>query len=172
VHALVVALALVACAEPTGPGLEKDAPFHDGVPVITALTWSCDADSAKWDLAVETEGWTGGGRLWIARDADDADKHDVYSDKADADGAWDCLSLDLDVVADWRDAQSGQSTAFPCSDQDALSYLFVAYTPDASETADCRAWGADGSLWGEVGGSDPCETALGDDEQEVGDRCG
>lgn len=152
-------LLLLGCtAAPTSA--EDAGPFYDAAPAITALQWSCDVEASEWSFEITTEHWTGGGRVYMARDAATLEEHRVRSVGAAADGSTDSLALELDIVADWRDASSGASTRWRCDEQDALSFLVTVLTPDGSSQADCRVWGADLLLWEAVAQVDGCETIL------------
>lgn len=115
-------------------------------PTIAAITWGCDVDSATWSFRIDTVHWSGGAWLWMARDADTVERHTVYSQSAAADGSTDQLGVELDVVADWRDAVAGSSTRFPCADQDELAYQVTIYDRQGAQATDCRRWGVAGVL--------------------------
>lgn len=155
---------LLACSG-TGRTVAEDAgPFFDGSPLITEVSWGCDVEASEWTFTVLTEHWTGGGRLFIARDVDTIEEHRVRSVGAQADGSADKLSLSLDVVADWRDAVAGSSTQWRCDDLDALSFLVSIFTPDGSQRADCRTWGAAPLLWDDTEQLEGCQSVLEDDD--------
>jgi len=63
-----------------------------------------------------------------------------------ADGTWDCLSLSLDQVADWRDASSGSSSRWRCADIAELTFVLAVTDPHGDTWTDCRTWGADPTL--------------------------
>ena len=159
----LLALVAVGCVPrmPDGPG--QDGPFFDAEPTIDSLSWSCAGDEGVWHFDVRTEGWTGGGRLWMAREPETAERHKVYSIGAAADGSSDHLYVELEVSADWRDAVPDESTRWQCGDVDALSYLFAILDPTGEARTDCRTWGADPDLFAEVSGATPCETLLASD---------
>ena len=158
--AALLLAALAGCGPAGAPVGADDGPFHDGVPSITSVEWGCDADAASWTFTVETDAWTDGAWLWMARDALTSERHRIYSSLAAADGSWDTLELELDVVADWRDADESTLTRWQCIDEDALSFLLTVRTPRGDETSDCRTWGADPDVFAEVEGTEPCETVL------------
>jgi hypothetical protein len=164
---LLVLAAMAGCTPAPPPGGNgDDGPFHDGTPSIISVSWSCNGDDATWTFEVETEGWTGGGTLWMAREANTAEKHHIYSVSAASDGSADSLELELDVAEDWRDASPGSSTRWRCLDLDDISYLLTVSTPTGSETADCRTWGVDPDVFGDVSGAEVCENILVDDTGE------
>lgn len=154
------ALGLGCTPTPTPATGEDSGSISAIAPSITALTWSCDGAAAEWSFQVDTAGWTGGGALWMAKDADRVERHGLASVSAAADGSTDRLSLSLGVVADWRYASEGSSTAFRCSEQDIVTFDLVVYTRDGSERSDCRAWGADPELWARLDDVPDCETLL------------
>lgn len=154
------ALVLLACSIKTHSVADSVAPVSDDPPQITAITWSCDIDAASWAFDVSTARWTGGGRVWLSQGGDPTEYHSAPSVRAAADGSTDALSLDLDVVADWRYASSGSSTRFRCDQEALLSFMVTVYTADGSEVADCRTWGASPEIWATIDGAHPCETAL------------
>ncbi len=139
--ALLAGLALgSACVPDTLPPVEL-GPYHPGTPTITDLAWDCDVDSAEWTFTVETEKWTGGGRLWMTRDHDRVEAHPILSDEADANGEWDRLELELDVATSWQAASNGSSTAWRCAEADDVSFLLAVYGPSGNAVGDCRTWG-------------------------------
>lgn len=132
------------------PGGSAPADLVDEVPTdppaITAVTWDCAVDDADWSFEVQTERWTGGAWLWLATDADTWERHGVLSQEAARDGSTDRLAVTLAIVGDWRDVESGASTRFLCSEEEALAFQVSVYTQDGSEAADCRRWGVEGVL--------------------------
>ena len=151
---------LLACVgqaifEPVDPD-----PLHDGQPVISSVDWECDAEDAKWTVTVDTEQWSGGGYLWMAKDELNAEAHRMPSVKAAADGTTDRLQVKLSVKADWRDAKSGSSTRWLCAETPQLSFLVTAYDTSGDEVHDCRTWGADPSLWTRIDNAHDCDTLL------------
>lgn len=130
-------------------------------PVITSVVWACDPDAATWEFTVKTAGWTGGGRLWVGRDAASVEAHRIYSTNAAEDETADRLTLELAVAADWREAESGSSTRFRCDAEPELSFQLWVYERDGASEADCRVWGAGDAIFGDVSGS-VCEEPLQD----------
>lgn len=155
----VVALLAAGCAPRDIPAGAVET-VSDQPPDIVALSLDCDVDRAEWALSVETSGWSGGGTLWMARDAAAYEAHTVYSQSAAADGTSDELGLDLSIVADWKDAVSGSSTVWFCSDQDELSFLFTVLDRAGEAVWDCRTWGAEPDLWANIDGATACDTEL------------
>lgn len=156
-------LFLVACATPGIGGGETgdtEGALSRAAPSVTQLDWACDAQDARWSFTADTDAWTGGGSLWIAKNSDRVEKHRVPSTTAAVDGSSDHLALTLSVVADWRYQVSGSSTAWRCSDQDALSFQLAIYDADGGARADCRSWGADPELWSRLDDVPDCDTLL------------
>lgn len=133
-------------------------PLHSDPPSISDIRWDCSGSDATWTFEVDTVNWTANGSLWLAQSDDYVEKHAVRSVSAAHDGTWDELSLELDIVADWREASSGSSTAFFCNDSttQAISFRLVVYTPGSEDDADCRSWGADPQLFDGVSGVSEC----------------
>ena len=89
--------------------------FDYTVPEIQSIEWGCLYDESKWTFRITTAGWTGNGNVWMAND-DTIEKHRIYSTGAARDGSEDILELELEISADWRDAQPGKSTRWRCRD--------------------------------------------------------
>lgn len=170
----MLALLLLACLSKASVDPDQAGPFHEGDPSISGLSLTCDTEAAKWSLDLRTVGWTGGGRLYIAARADQVELHNLSSDKADRDGAWDCLDLSLSIAPDWQDASSGSSTRWRCADAPALSFALIAYDPTSDHASDCRVWGADPGLWSTIEGGPSCDTLpdTGEDWPGDVDACG
>lgn len=162
----MIPLALLGCISPQATTQPPD-PLSGEPPVITALSWSCDDKRSQWTLTVLTQWWTGGGRAWVARDDDRYEEHQVRSVEAAGDGRTDTLELTLDVVADWRDATSGSSTGWRCSDAPTLTFQVAVFDVTGSQQTDCRTWGAQPDLWDAFVDVDTCETLL--DTADTGD---
>lgn len=161
-------LLALACAGSSGPDA-GEGPFFDGAPLITDLTWGCLVEDSEWSFAITTEHWTGGGRLYMTADLTVTEEHRIRSVGAQADGSADSLELELDIVADWRDASAGSSTRWRCDDLDRLTFLAVVYTPDGDSRSDCRTWGADPMLWESTDDVEGCQTVL-EDTTDTGTR--
>jgi hypothetical protein len=134
--------------------------FHDEDPVLEAVDYECNSDDGSWTFRLQTTGWTGGGRLYIAEESDGVEQHKIVSAEAAANGSWDCLIEELDIAEDWTLAQSGSSTRWLCSDEPRLSFMVQVYDPRADAVADCAAWGANSDLWHTVEGLDACTEFL------------
>lgn len=134
-------------------------PLHSDPPTISDIRWDCSSTDATWSFEVDTVNWTANGALWLVVDTDYVEQHAVRSTSAAQDGSWDQLALSLDIVADWRDASSGSSTAFFCNPPttETISFRLVVYTPGSEEAADCRSWGAQPTLLDRVDGVPACE---------------
>ncbi len=152
---------LLACTGGADTAAEA-GPFFDGTPSITELQWGCEVEASQWRFAITTAHWTGGGRIYMAREPTVIEEHRVRSVGAEPDGSADTLELELDIVADWRDAVGGSSTRWRCDDTDTLTFLAAVYTPDGESRADCRVWGADVLLWDSTEAVEGCQTVLED----------
>ena len=97
----------------------------------------CDVDAGEWTLQAEADAWTSGGRLYFGTDTL-LESHYVRSVSAAADGSHDELSLDLDIVGDWREQEDGSSTAVRCAER--VDLVFVIYDRDG-DVSDCLARG-------------------------------
>lgn len=145
-------------------GHERDAgatgqPLYSDTPSIRTIAWDCSRDDQTWTLEVTTEHWTANGTLWMAKDTDYLEQHAVRSESAAWDGSSDQLSLELDIVADWREASSGSSTAFGCDSvtHEAINLRLVVYTPGSEEVGDCRSWGSNPSFFDDIEGVEACD---------------
>jgi hypothetical protein len=134
-------------------------PLYSEPPSIADIRWGCDAEEGAWSFDLDAVHWTANGYLWLATASDYLEQHAIRSVSAASDGSWDQLSLELDIVADWRDAASGSSTAFLCNTPtlQAMSFRVVIYTPGDNTQADCRSWGADPELFDGVQGVPACD---------------
>ena len=154
-----VLLVLSACALPQ-PTSVQTGPFYDTEPVITDVTCECDVLEAEWAFVVSTDGWTGGGTLWIAENLDTIEKHSITSTLAAEDGTWDNLKLDLAVENDWRNASSGSSTRWRCADTESLTMVVWVYASGTGDEADCLTWGMDTDLWADTSTVTPCDEVV------------
>ena len=132
-------LLLLAC-RPETDAPAPTAPFDYGTPSISELDWSCSEEDAEWEFTVRTDAWTSNGELWMA-EGELVEKHAVPSVGAEADGSADKLRLRLGIVPDWRDAEPGSTTRWPCSARDGLSYLVWVFHPSSGDGTDCLYWG-------------------------------
>jgi hypothetical protein len=123
-------------------------------PVITEVSWSCDADLERWRLDITCDAWSNGGRLYLSNDFSYTEEHQIKSRKSAADGSWDELRLDLYVTTDWREVTGGSSTAFDCTEEP--NGLFIIYDRDG-KTVDCRLFGENPSGWRDVQGAPECD---------------
>ena len=130
--------------------------FYDEDPIIVALDYSCDPLDDQWSFQFQTTGWTGGGRVFMARSKDSIEQHKLFSAEAAANGRWDCLIETLSISEDWTLAQTGTSTRWLCSDLYELSFMVQVDSANGSSIADCAVWGANPDLWENVDGIDPC----------------
>lgn len=164
----MVVLFLSACITPGSTPLPD--PLFGKAPRISNIRWTCDAERSEWLFTIETDAWTGGGTTWIARGAERYEEHRIRSVKAAADGSSDILELELDVVADWRDASPGSSTAWRCSDAASLTFLVAIKETSGDDQTDCRTWGASPELWAAFADIPDCEVRLTITDTGVGAR--
>ena len=143
----VVGLASSGCLSAPSGDTGALTYFHEGTPIITDLSSDCENEDALWTFVVQTDAWTGGGKLWMGDDESTVEAHKIYSAKAASDGSSDKLKLELEIVADWRDATNGSSTGWQCDESEELSYLLVVYESTGNEVTDCRYWGSQTDLW-------------------------
>ena len=78
--ALVLTAAGLSCV-PDGLAPSETGPFQTGMPTITSLAWDCSVEDAAWIFEVETEAWTGGGRLWMTKDGSRLEEHRRRQDR-------------------------------------------------------------------------------------------
>lgn len=128
-------------------------------PHITSASVECDTEDAEWTFSIQADAWTGNGQLQWTTDGDYLEKHMIYSEEGAADGTSERLGLDLDVVADWRDVETGSSTWFNCNTVDLTGILRI-YTRTGGDEADCRAFGTAPERWSEWDLGVSCETLL------------
>jgi hypothetical protein len=152
-------LLLISCAPANTGGSNVDL-FHPEDPVLQAAEGACNSIDGLWTFRIQTRGWTGGARLYIARDSSSVEQHSLHSVEAAADGSWDCLIEELEVEEDWTLAQSGSSSQWLCSDEPFLSFMVQVDNPQGDAVADCAAWGSQPELWSEVDGLAPCTEFL------------
>lgn len=131
------------------------------IPALVSVEVSCDAEDAEWSFIAEADAWTGNGQVLLSADGDYLERHDLYSASAAADGTSDRLELRLEVVADWRDAGPGSSTAFNCEAAGLAGVLRV-YERDRREVADCRAFGEEPERWSGWEPETACDEVLAD----------
>ena len=143
------------------PNVTPD-PLQTTDPQITTASVQCDVRAATWGFELETDAWTGTGRLHLSADGEYIEKHSLPSVSAAADGSWDRLKRDLSVVATWRDAVADSSTAFPC-DTASLAGVFSVYSRDGSTRTDCVAFGEDPERWQAWDADVGCEESMPDD---------
>ena len=150
---MFVLLACTTAAELPATDTGSAAP----VPALTAATQSCDIDDAEWHFTAEADAWTGNGQVILSADGLYVEAHGLRSKTADGAGAWDQLSLDLNIVADWRDASPGSSTAFNCATPGLAGILRI-FALDGQTEADCRAFGE--ASWEQWNAGFSCEIPL------------
>lgn len=96
-------------------------------------------ENKQWYIEVWTEYWTGNGLLWMAND-DRYERHTLYSVSASPTGDDDRIRVQLPIVADWRDAQSGRSSGFDCTAQEQLGFFVGIRHPQTLEITDCAEY--------------------------------
>ena len=133
---------LAACGPIYDPG-DPAPQIPPDPPVITAFEVDCKRDADRWSISVDTDFWTGGGALWMTTGGDWFERHAIRSTRAAADGSTDHLELKLPIVADWRDASPGTTTAFSCADDAAWQLIVFNREGDPS---DCRFEDPNGAL--------------------------
>jgi hypothetical protein len=157
--------ALAACSGPddkggqsgetgtTGPTECPDG-LYEGPISIVEYSVTCENDAVVY--FVETEGWTGGGRVFSQETSNDdawADEHVLYSYEFDVCQAWDRLSTSdqeeigsIATVTDSADVVPNETTLFTCenhiTDPAVMSYAAEVYDIDGA-VVDCVAWGDD-----------------------------
>jgi len=149
-----------ACTSSPKLTQNKGDPFHGEDPFIESVDFDCDSESARWSFEVRTTHWTGGGQVWIAENADQAEKHRITSDKAAADGSSDQLKLSLSIPADWRDAKPDASSRWLCRDVPDLTFMATIYGAAGGGIKDCRTWGSDPTIWTEIDNAFDCDTVI------------
>jgi hypothetical protein len=100
-----------------------------------------------------TNSWIGSAELLLSTDGIEIEQHPTYSVGADIDGQGDELDLTLSIIADWRDVEEGNTTAFLCV-QEPIGLLRV-YSVDGS-LSDCWSSNPDSKIWGKL---DDCPTS-------------
>jgi hypothetical protein len=125
------------CVPSGGPDSDLPPAQHD-TPEIAEFNVRCDVDRAMWILQATATAWTGGGRLWMSRDAAYVEQHPVRAVRSAADGSAEDLRLELDFVSDWREQSAGASTAFVC--EPPTAWRFVLFDLSGAPV-DCRGDG-------------------------------
>ena len=105
----------------------------------TIEVFEIDCENKEWTIEVWTEHWTGNGLLWMAND-NRYERHTLYSVSADASGEGDRLRVQLPVVADWRDAQSGRSSGFNCMELEQMGFFIGIRHPQTLDITDCAEY--------------------------------
>jgi len=148
---VLVALSLLACT-PDPVDDSGSSPFDLQPPQLSCVTLVCDVDASTWRLDAVATSWTGGGLLYWTPDGVYVESHPVRSRSAAPDGSSDELRLELDIVGDWREASSGNSTALRCTDDP--SALFLLSATDG-QVAQCSILG-DPAVWDGIEGPPSC----------------
>ncbi len=107
-----------------------------GNPTIDDIVVQCRQGNTRWQIDVTTTGWTGNGLLWLT-DGQRYERHSLYSVSAAPDGSADQVRIQLDIVSDWRDAQSGRSTGFSCTEGTVPSVFVAIRHPQTLGITDC-----------------------------------
>lgn len=132
---------LFACV-PTLEGTYAPPSFAD--PEITDFVIECTEEEDLWTFTLTTDAWTGNALLWLQDEDGAQEEHPLISQGAPRDGSSDNLETELTIVGDWRDAQRGKSTRWPCEDQEELSMIVEVYHPKTYNATDCLTMGP---LW-------------------------
>lgn len=152
-------LALILGCKPTQ--WTPESPPELGPATITDVRWGCSADEDTWTFEVDTQSWTANGLFSMSSDGQRIEAHEILSSQAAADGSRDTLRLELDIIADAREVELGETTAFVCEAPtlSALSYRLVVYDGETREVSDCRVWGV-ALDWNAAAGYSDCDTPL------------
>ncbi len=126
-------------------------------PTLAEMSVNCVVEEERWEVRVLASAWSGGGMLTVARSAERVEQHPIPSSIAAADGSWDCLGADLQIVADWRDAASGSSTGWRCADEEELSFHLTLDDASGGAVADCSVFGDDPTVFDAFEELEACE---------------
>jgi hypothetical protein len=121
-------------------------------PSITDVSVLCEEE--EWTFTLSTDAWTGNALLWLRDEDGEQEEHPLISQGAPRDGSSDELETELFVVGDWRDAQRGKSTRWPCTEQEKLSMMIEVYHPKTYTPTDCLTLGP---LWPEDSAPIECD---------------
>lgn len=116
------------------------------VPSIVTTSVDCDGDDAEWTIEATTTAWTGNGLVLLTKDGAYVERHSFESVSAAGDGSADELRVRLDVVADWRTVEAGQTTVFNCGEAGVTGQIRV-YVRTGGDIADCRRFGEEPARW-------------------------
>ena len=150
---------LSACLAPhVDPDDSAAGAFYEGPTTLTSAEGDCSVEDDTWSLVVETEGWTSGGLWSLSADGRRVEAHEIDSVEAAANGAWDRLELELDIVADPADVEEGKSSAWLCDGPTlaSMAWRVVVFDPDSGDKADCLTWGR-AIDWNSVAGYSECD---------------
>lgn len=156
----VALVVLCGCGHPVNPADAIVSPAQPGEPLLTGVAFQCDVDDAEWRFYIRADAWAGGARLWMTRDGELTEVHRMDPQSAARDGSWDCHELRLDIAVDQRDASSGSSTRFRCTDLPELSFRLAVSDTDDEAWTDCRTWGAAPALLDGQAGAPSCDRVL------------
>ena len=134
-------------------------PLDTTSPQIVDASVTCDVATAQWSFALDTDAWSGGGKLSLSADGEYVEQHTLTSTSAAADGTSDRLERDLAIVATWRDAAKDTSTAFAC-DAAGLAGILDVYSRDGSALTSCLAFGTDPARWQTWNADLACTTVM------------
>ena len=110
-------------------------------PNIIEFSYECTEEKDLWSFEVQTDAWTGNGLIWIRDTFGQEEEHPLISQGASRDGSSDTLEIELFIVGDWRDAQRGKSTRWPCAEEEDLSMIVEIYHPKEHNPTDCLTTG-------------------------------
>lgn len=137
-------IAFVLACVPTLEGSHTPPSFSD--PEITDFVVECEPEEDRWTFTLTTNAWTGNALLWLRDQQGAQEEHPLISQGAPRDGSSDNLEIELTIVGDWRDAERGKSTRWPCEKQEELSMIAEIYHPKTYSSTDCLVTGP---LWPE-----------------------
>lgn len=163
-YAFMALAALAACSGPDDKGDSggetgttttgcPPADVFTGPTLITSYSVACDANDAL-AILVETQGWTGGGQIFMQETANSpawAETHSLSSYEFDICQEWDHLALGIEGTETLTtgvavaDQTPNASTVFGCGthiEAGVMSYA-VEVTDLGGAVAHCVAWGDD-----------------------------
>jgi hypothetical protein len=144
---------LVAGCAPFSPVLPSETITPITSPSLLTTSLLCDEKDEVWRLLATTDSWIGSAELLLSTDGVEIEQHPAYSVGADINGLADELDLTLDIIADWRDVEEGDTTAFLCTQEPAG--LLRVYSVEGV-LSDCWSSHPTSKIWGKL---DDCAMA-------------
>ena len=144
-------LLFAGCA-PLSPVYPSESTAPVNPPNLISTSLNCDEKKEEWELLATTSSWIGSAELLLSTDGVQIEQHPAYSVGADMDGQGDELDLTLSIIADWRDVEEGDSTAYLCV-QEPVGLLRV-YSVEGM-LSDCWSSDPKSKIWGKL---DDCLT--------------